>query len=58
MSDTETVDRCRNEACPRPTEPGEAYCEECGLEWSLFRRDGGRELDGIRTIRARAETER
>ncbi len=31
--------RCANGACPRPAESGEAYCEACGLEWSLYRRD-------------------
>jgi hypothetical protein len=30
---------CANEACPRPAEPGEAYCGACGLERSLYRRD-------------------
>lgn len=30
---------CANEACPRPAEPGEAYCGDCDLERSLYRRD-------------------
>lgn len=30
---------CANEACPRPAEAGEAYCDACGLERSLYRRD-------------------
>jgi hypothetical protein len=30
---------CANEGCPRPAEQGEDFCETCGLEWSLLRRD-------------------
>ncbi len=30
---------CANEACPRSAEAGEAYCADCGLERSLYRRD-------------------
>ena len=32
---------CASEACGRPAEPGETYCAECGLERSLFVREGG-----------------
>ena len=35
----ETPERCRREACPRPAEPEEPYCAECGLERSLFHRE-------------------
>ncbi|HTY41627.1 MAG TPA: hypothetical protein VMH79_07125 [Thermoanaerobaculia bacterium] len=31
--------RCQNEGCPRPAEPGEAYCAACCLDRNLFRRD-------------------
>jgi hypothetical protein len=41
---------CRNEGCGRPAEAGEAYCVECGLERSLFRRE--------RRIEAAQRTER
>ena len=60
MSQTKKVEtaRCRNEACPRPAETGEPYCEGCGLERSLYMRDGGRERDRVRAIRARAEAGR
>jgi len=30
---------CRNENCVRAAEPGESYCNVCGLELSLFVRD-------------------
>lgn len=30
---------CVNEGCFRPPRPGERLCEECSLEWALFRRD-------------------
>jgi hypothetical protein len=30
---------CRNENCVRGAEPGESYCNVCGLELSLFVRD-------------------
>jgi hypothetical protein len=33
--------RCANAPCPRPVEPGDAYCDSCGLERSLFTRRGG-----------------
>ena len=37
---TETpAERCASDTCPRPVEPGEAYCEDCGLERSLYFRD-------------------
>jgi hypothetical protein len=39
--------RCANAPCPRPAEPGDAYCVSCGLELSLFSRRGG-ELGGRR----------
>jgi hypothetical protein len=31
--------RCASDACPRPVEPGEKFCGECGLERSLFFRE-------------------
>jgi hypothetical protein len=40
MNEKETQNRlCANEACPRPAEPGETYCAECGLERSLYFRE-------------------
>jgi hypothetical protein len=48
MSAIEKPEPCGNETCPRPAEPGEAFCEECGLEHALFRREGRRERDRIR----------
>lgn len=33
------AERCASDTCPRPAEPGEAYCEDCGLERSLYFRD-------------------
>ncbi len=30
---------CANEGCPRPAEEGEDFCETCGLERSLLRRE-------------------
>ena len=38
--------RCANETCPRPAEPGDAYCSACGLERSLFTRRGGERDSG------------
>ena len=35
----EPAERCTSDTCPRPAEVGEAYCEECGLERSLYFRD-------------------
>jgi hypothetical protein len=34
------ADRCASEACARLAESGEIYCAECGLERSLYMRDG------------------
>lgn len=42
----EYVARCANDACPRPAEPGDAYCASCGLERSLFTRRGGERESG------------
>jgi hypothetical protein len=40
MKDEEEKKRpCANEGCPRPAEKGGDFCETCGLEWSLLRRD-------------------
>lgn len=55
---SETTNRCDNEACPRPAEPGKKFCEGCGLERSLYRRNGGRETDGLETLRRGAEAQR
>jgi len=30
---------CANEGCPRQALPAERFCETCGLERSLYRRD-------------------
>jgi hypothetical protein len=43
--------RCASDACPRPVEPGEKFCAECGLERSLYfreRRDGRDERARLR----------
>jgi hypothetical protein len=52
--------RCANAPCPRPAEPGDAYCAPCGLERSLFTRRGGEadrsrraDTEGIRPPQAR-----
>jgi hypothetical protein len=45
--------RCASEACPRPVEPGETYCAECGLERSLYFRDRRDEKARIREDLAR-----
>ncbi len=39
MSDHVEVIRCGNDGCGREAAPGERFCEACGLEWTLFRRD-------------------
>ncbi len=36
---TRSSNPCRNPGCPRPTEPGDAYCLACGLERFLYERD-------------------
>lgn len=30
---------CANQGCPREARPGDGFCDPCGLERSLFRRD-------------------
>jgi hypothetical protein len=49
---------CGNEGCPHPAESGEAYCSGCGLEWSLFRRDGRRADVEERTNTSRSSARR
>jgi ribosomal protein L37E len=39
VRDETTTVPCRNEGCGKRAESGEAYCAECGLERSLFRRE-------------------
>ena len=39
------VVRCANEGCGREAVEGERFCEACGLEWALFRRDTRPEAD-------------
>ena len=53
MNEAAATNRCDNDACPRPAEPGERFCEECGLEQSLYRRDGGRDSSEFRAVEAR-----
>jgi hypothetical protein len=49
MNEKETQRRiCANEACPRPAEPGETYCAECGLERSLYFRESREDPAQIR----------
>ena len=45
--------RCASDACPRPVEPGETYCAECGLERSLFFRERRDEKAQLREKLAR-----
>jgi hypothetical protein len=46
--------RCRNDGCVRPCEPGEPYCPSCCLEMTLFHREeravsaGSAERDALR----------
>lgn len=40
----ERVERCENEGCARPAEPGERYCVVCDLERTLYQRDARRPL--------------
>jgi hypothetical protein len=49
--------KCASETCARPAEPGESHCAECGLERSLYLRDG-RESASDRRIEALRETAR
>ncbi len=58
MNETTPTNRCDNDACPRPAESGEKFCEECGLERSLYRRDGGRDSSEFRAVPARPEAGR
>ena len=37
--DPDTARLCGNDGCLREPRHGERLCEECGLEFSLFRRD-------------------
>ena len=30
---------CANEGCDRPAETDSRFCETCGLDWELLRRD-------------------
>jgi hypothetical protein len=58
MIETTAEKRCDNDACPRPAEPGEKFCEECALERSLYRRNGGRDSSEFRAVEARPEAGR
>lgn len=49
--------QCASETCARPAEPGESHCAECGLERSLYFRDG-RESASDRRVAALRETAR
>ena len=56
MNEIETAPRrCVNEACPRTAEPGERYCNECGLERALFHRERREDPAEIRTNGRRNE---
>ena len=50
--------QCGNDACPRPAEPDERFCEECGLERSLYKRNGGRDSSEFRAVEAGPEAGR
>jgi hypothetical protein len=52
MNEATVRKQCDNDACPRPVEPGERFCEECGLERSLYRRNGGRDSSEFRAVQA------
>lgn len=41
----ETVKKCANPGCGRTTAAGKQYCDNCELEWTLYRRDL-RDLNG------------
>jgi hypothetical protein len=58
MNEATARQQCDNDACPRPAEPGERFCEECGLEQSLYRRNGGRDSSEFRTVQAGPEAGR
>ena len=30
---------CATEGCRRPAETGDRFCENCAIEWALYRRD-------------------
>jgi hypothetical protein len=49
--------RCANDACVRPSEPGERFCPTCGLERSLFDPEARRQA-ALRRARASEETDR
>jgi len=39
MNRKPTRQLCANAGCPRPASPGDLFCETCGLERSLYRRE-------------------
>lgn len=48
--DSKTREECANIGCGRPAAPDSPYCDNCGLEWALYRRDlrdGDREEEGL-----------
>jgi hypothetical protein len=50
--------RCANDACPRPAETGERFCAECGLERSLYKRNGGRDSSEFQALQRPPEAGR
>jgi hypothetical protein len=43
-------EKCANPTCGRKASPGGRYCDNCELEWTLYRRDlreGDREEEGV-----------
>jgi len=58
MNETTARKRCDNDACPRPAEPNKRFCEECALERSLYRRNGGRDSSEFRAVQAGPEAGR
>jgi hypothetical protein len=56
--ETSSNTRCANEGCSRLAELGERYCQTCGLERALFRRDARRLLSEDRTKPGRAADRR
>jgi hypothetical protein len=58
MNEATVRKQCDNDACPRPAAPDERFCEECGLERSLYRRNGGRDSSEFRAVQAGPEAGR
>ena len=58
MNESTARKQCNTDACPRAVEPGERFCEQCGLERSLYRGNGGRDSSEFRVVQAGPEAGR